>query len=198
MKLDRAGLTPQQLADLDKADAARVKLKERESEIRAHMKDERRAKHEESVMRRTKATPETAAKIARKERDSMEELLLDGVIDESQHHDLYSIGRAYRLIAAPVDMKTWVPERVDRSQGVEPIGDMVCKDRYLAWYRDLVDRGRGIAYRVCIDVALDGMSLRFIEKARIRKRHGTAKELLIEGLNAYRDIKRKTIDRRDR
>lgn len=188
MKIDRSKLTPQQLVDLEKADAARAKLRERESEIRAHMKQERRDKHEEAVMRKVGATPETRSKL-RVDAHMVEILLKRDVIDGGQAKDLEAIETAYGLITVGSKVKLSSPVKADRSQEDERDWQIRCVERYREWCLDLIGP-KLMSQRVCLFVAIEGMSLSDID-VRIRKREGTAKKLLLDGLLAYQHVKRR-------
>lgn len=173
---------------LERVAAAKAKLREHEQAIRAHMKDERRAKHEESVMRRAGPTPETKAKL-RADPHCVDVLRDRGVIDGGQAKDMEDIEAGYRLVTQETAPRLSSPVRSDRGEIPERDWEIRCVTRYREWALDLIGP-RLISQKVCLMAAVDGMSLSDID-VRIRKREGTAKKLLLDGLRVYQAVKKR-------
>ena len=62
--------------------------------------------------------------------------------------------------------------------------------RYREWAGDLLEQHRLACQRVCLFVAVDAMSLSDVDE-RIRRRKGTAHDLLLTGLDVYHNVKRR-------
>jgi hypothetical protein len=133
-------------------------------------------------------TPETIAK-ARVTPCPIDTLLERGVIDDGQAKDMEAIHAGYQIITQGVSVKISSPFRVDHGERNETERQAVVSGRYRLWSVKLRMAGKLWAQKVCVWVAADGLSLADCDE-RLRKRKGTARGLLLDGLAMYREVKR--------
>ena len=154
------------------------------AELNAAANAERLARAAEEIG----GTPETLAKL-RADPHAVDVLLGRGAIDGGQAKVLLAIEAGYRLITEDVAPKISSPVRSDRGERAEREWEIRCVTRYREWALDLIGP-KLICQRVCLMVAVDGMALRDMER-QLRKRNGAARELLLHGLKAYHEVKRR-------
>jgi hypothetical protein len=157
--------------------------------VRARLKVERQQAYEERVTRRVGGTPETVAKASVTKHAS--EMLLDrGVIDGGQFASLQAIEAGFRLITEAVTPKLSSLMRSDPGERGEGHWERRCVLRYREWAADLVHSHRLPCQRVCLHVAIDGLTISALAE-RMHRRDGVIKLLLIDGLDAYHAVKRR-------
>jgi hypothetical protein len=157
--------------------------------VRARLKVERQQAYEERVTRRVGGTPETVAKASVTKHSS--EMLLDrGVIDGGQFASLQAIEAGFRLITEAVTPKLSSLMRSDPGERGEGHWERRCVLRYREWAADLVAAHRLPCQRVCLHVAVDGLSISAIAD-RMNHRDALIRLWLIDGLDAYHAVKRR-------
>jgi len=157
--------------------------------VRARLKVERRLAHEEKIMRRVGGTPETVAKASVTKHAS--EMLLDrGVIDGGQFASLQAIEAGFRLITEAVTPKLSSLSRSDPGERGEGHWERRCVLRYREWAADLVHAHKLPCQRVCLHVAVDGLTISAIAD-RMNHRDALIRLWLLDGLGAYHAVKRR-------
>jgi len=159
-----------------------------DDEVRQRLKGERTAAHHEKQTGKAGGTPETLAK-HRAQTHAIDWLLSNDKIDQEEAYDLWAIEWGYRLVTEPVSAKLSSPYRSDPGECPEPLASIRCQVRYLEWGKTLTATGKHWTFRVVKHVAVEGMGLRAIEAMR-NIRHGRAIEMLRDGLDVYRAVKR--------
>ncbi|MFN3232919.1 MAG: hypothetical protein ACE363_12295 [Alphaproteobacteria bacterium] len=169
-------------------EAARRAKRGEEKRVRRLLRTERDEANRIEKLGRPGPTPQTAKRL---KPHAVETLLDRGVIDESQAGMLDQIARAYGLITMGTDARISSWERVDG--GRLPTDSLPSEVRllrhYAAWWDRLSEYGLQRSMSVIIDVAVDGVSLNDLARAR-RMDKRTAKRLLIQGLDCWADAGR--------
>lgn len=168
--------------------ARRQKQKE-EHRVRQLIAKEHETAYREAKLGRPGPTSETRRRLRR---HPIEDLYERGVLDDGHLRALSAIEDAFGLITHGVRLRLSSPIKVDGSGKADGMTgrDMDLVDVYGDWIDALAGARMLPCFRVCIDLAVEGLSLSAISRRRGMNKN-TIKKRVVEGLDIYLRVRRK-------
>lgn len=180
---------PKRLSSEARVARARQQKKKEAQRVRQLIAKEHESAYRESKLGRPGPTPETRRRLTR---HPIEDLYERGVLDDGHLRALSAIEDAYGLITHGVRLRLSSPIKVDGSGKADGMSErnMEVVDIYGDWVDALAANRMLPCFRVCIDLGVEGLSLSAISRRRGMNKN-TIKKRLIEGLDAYLQVRRK-------